>query len=223
MSAEAALRDDLVAVAASLAAAGVSPGQSGNISVRSGETILMSPTNASLAGLDPAQLSVLSLAGEHFAGPRPSKEVPLHLSLYRRDPAHTAVVHLHSPQAVAAACRNPWAAHCAIPPLTPYLFLRVGQVPLIPYFAPGDPRQAAAIDADPHVFRAALLANHGQVAAGASLADAAAAALEIEEAARTALLVGDGPRNLLGEDDIVELTERGGMPWRTLRESEVAV
>lgn len=207
----------LVAAAAELASCGMSPGRSGNISVRDGDRLLMSPTDSSLAALDPDRLSVLSLSGEHLDGPRPSKEVPLHLALYRRDAAHTAVVHLHSPLAVAAACREPWSEHHAIPPLTPYIFLKVGQVPLIPYFAPGDPRQADAIDANPLAFRAALLANHGQVAAAQTLDAAVTSAIEIEEAARVALTLADGGSRLLHEHDIEELVARGGTPWRALR------
>lgn len=219
MTLNASARRELVDAAAALAEAGLSPGRSGNISLRADDVILMSPTDSSLAALDPDELSVLGLDGTHIGGPRPSKEVPLHLAMYRRDPGHRAVVHLHSPQSVALACRDPWQEHCSIPPLTPYLFLKVGQVPLIPYSAPGDPAQADAIDANPHVFNAALLANHGQVAAAASLDTASVAAIEIEEASRVALLLGDGPRNLLSEQDVVELAARGGTPWRALRES----
>ena len=218
MSARSEAAKRLVEAAAELAACGMSPGRSGNISVRADDRLLMSPTDSSLAALDPDELSVLSASGEHLDGPRPSKEVPLHLALYRRDATHTAVVHLHSPLAVAMACREPWAEHHAIPPLTPYIFLKVGQVPLIPYFAPGDPRQADAIDANPHAFRAALLANHGQVAAAGSLDDAVASAIEIEEAARVALALGDSSCRALGEPEIEELVARGGTPWRTLRD-----
>lgn len=213
----ASLGVDLCRTAARAAAAGLSPGRSGNISARAGGLLVMSPTNSDLADLDPDDLSVVSVDGEHIQGPPPSKEVPLHLALYTRDPAARAVVHVHSPFAVALSCRAPWAAHCAIPPITPYFLLKVGQVPLIDYFAPGDHRQAEMVATSPLAFSAVLLANHGQAAAGPDLGSALNAVIEVEEAARSVLLQPDGSYRLLTESQILELTTRGQTPWRDLR------
>lgn len=167
-----------------------------------------------MAELETDSLSVLDpTTGELLGGARPSKEVPLHLALYARDPAATAVVHVHSPHATAASCLAPWSEYCCLPPLTPYLFMKVGQVPLIPYAPPGDAAQAAWLRAKPFPFRGALLANHGSIVAMGSLDDAVAGAVEIEEAARTALLVqGYAPR-LLTAAQIAALVARWGAPW----------
>jgi L-fuculose-phosphate aldolase len=212
----------LVAAAAAATRAGLSPGRSGNVSVREGDLVAISPTNTDLADLDPDGLSIVDLAGRHLDGPRPSKEVFLHLALYERDAAMRSVVHVHSPHAVAASCREPWSDHCALPPVTPYFLMKVGQVPLIRYFAPGDRRQADEVRRSALPFRGALLANHGQVTAGAHPDAALNAAIEVEEAARTWLLQPDDRYRLLTEEQIIELTSQYGMPWRGAPRSSAA-
>ncbi|TQL46964.1 L-fuculose-phosphate aldolase [Homoserinimonas aerilata] len=206
-------RNRLIEAGRELVDAGLSPGRSGNMSIRDGDTILMTPTNSSLGSLRADELSVVALDGTHLDGPRPSKEVPLHLAMYARDPRDTAVVHVHSASATALSCLEPWSAHTAIMPVTPYLLMKVGQVPLFPYFAPGDPRQADAIRSSPLEFRGALLANHGSIAAFPTLAQAQTAVGEIEEAAQTALLLHGRPYRLLDDAQIRELTTANGTPW----------
>lgn len=206
-------RAELAAAGAKLAALGLSPGSSGNLSVREGDRMLITPTGADLGDLDPAALAELSLDGQHLGGPRPSKEFPLHGAFYRRDPATTAVVHLHSRHASAASCLQPWSARSAIPPLTPYFVMRVGQAPLVPYAAPGDPAQAGALAALDFEFRAALLQNHGPITAGTSLAAAVDAAVEIEEVAALLLGLGQHRPRLLEPAEIRELTAKYGTPW----------
>jgi 3-dehydro-4-phosphotetronate decarboxylase len=207
------LRHELAAAAAHLARLGLSPGSSGNISVRDGDRVLITPTGADLAALDTGALSVLALDGRHLDGPRPSKEFPLHLAFYRREAATGAVVHLHSRQAAAASCRPPWSARSALPPLTPYFVMRVGQTPLLPYAPPGDPAQAALLERLPFPFRAALLQNHGPVVAGATLRAATEAAVEIEEVSALLLLLGAHPPRLLTTAEAEALAERYGSCW----------
>ncbi|NED96698.1 aldolase [Phytoactinopolyspora alkaliphila] len=196
-----------------LAELGLSRGSAGNISVREGETIYMSPTGAVLGDLDPGDLAVLDVDGAHRAGPRPSKEYPLHRALYRRDPEIRAVVHLHSRDAAAVSCLPPWSPRSAIPPITPYFVMRVGQTPLIPYAPPGDARQADDIEALDFPFRAVLLQNHGPVTAGTTMAGAVDAAIELEEASAILLSIGDRRPVLLPAEAVDELTRAYGSPW----------
>src|SRR5699024_5763880 len=135
-------------------------------------------------------LSLVDAEGRHLSGPKPSKEVWLHRAMYRRDPATSVVVHTHSVHAVAAACLEPWDERTALPPYTPYLPMKLGQVPLIAYADPGDRAQADAIEVLVQPVRAVLLANHGPVVAGGSFDEAIAGAVEIEEAARVTMLLG---------------------------------
>jgi ribulose-5-phosphate 4-epimerase/fuculose-1-phosphate aldolase len=81
----------------------------------------------------------------------------------------------------------------AVPPLTAYFAMRVGRLPLVPFFAPGDPALSLAVEEMAREHHAMLLANHGSVVAGDDLHSAADAAEEIEETARLALLLHGRP------------------------------
>ena len=124
--------EQLIAAGRAVVEAGLSPGSSGNISVLDGDRLLITGTGASLGALTPQALTETALDGTHLGGARPSKETPLHLGLYARDERHRAVVHVHSPQAVALSGLAPGGEHSATPPLTPYVVMRVGQTPLLP-------------------------------------------------------------------------------------------
>jgi 3-dehydro-4-phosphotetronate decarboxylase len=202
----------LVDLAAALAAARLASGQAGNVSVRDGDRILVSPTNASLAALSIDHLSVIDQDGAHVGGPRPTKEVALHRAMYDKNPDAQVVVHTHSAAATAVACREPWATHTALAPYTPYVLMKVGQVPLIEYRAPGDATQGELIAGHPLPFRAALLANHGPILAAKDASAALAGLIEVEAAARTVLDLG-GSGRLLTARQIDELVQRAGTPW----------
>lgn len=209
--------EQLCAAARTLTDLGLSPGTSGNISVREGERVYVSPSGIALGDLTPEQVAVVEM-GEHaldfshVAGPTPSKEVPLHVAFYRS--GCTSVVHLHSTAAVAVSCLSPWSEHSALPPITPYLLMRVGRVPLIEYARPGDIRLAERVLAQTHPLNAALLQNHGSVAGGSSIEEAVSRAVEIEETAKVVLALRgqDGVRHLSAEE-VAELQRRHGQPW----------
>ncbi|MEO6567072.1 MAG: class II aldolase/adducin family protein, partial [Casimicrobiaceae bacterium] len=100
-----------------------------------------------------------------------------------------AIVHLHCTCAVAVSCLVHADSTNVLPPLTAYHVMRVGTLPLIPYFRPGDRALAAAVGAAAATHRAVLLANHGPVVSGKSLFDAVDAAEELEQTAKLALLL----------------------------------
>ncbi|MEV1022930.1 class II aldolase/adducin family protein [Streptomyces sp. NPDC050264] len=208
-----AARHDLAAAGAHLASLGLSPGSSGNLSIREDDHVLITPTGADLAAIDAGRLTVLGLDGTHLDGPRPSKEFPLHTAFYRRDPATRAVIHLHSRHAAAFSCRPAWSERSALPPLTPYFVMRVGQTPLLPYAPPGDVQQAADLEQLPFPFRAALLQNHGPVVSGPSLAAAMEAAVELEETAALLLALGGLPARVLTEEEARAMADKYGTPW----------
>lgn len=205
--------EELLAAGARVVEEGLSPGTSGNLSVRDGDRILLSGTGVPLGQLRPEDVAVLDLAGRHLDGAKPSKESPLHVAFYRRDPAHRAVVHVHSASAVAVSCLEPWSEHSAIPPLTPYFVMRVGQTPLLPYRPPGDPALGDDLLASPWAMLAALLANHGPVVAGSTPDEAVGRAVELEEACRIALLTTGLPRRELDAAAASELARRWSSPW----------
>lgn len=205
--------DDLIAAGRALVDAGLSPGTSGNVSMRDGDRLLMSGTGTRLGALTPDDIAILTLDGAVVGGARPSKEVPLHVAMYARNPEHRAVVHVHSPSTVAVSCLEPWAPHSAVPPLTPYSLMRVGQVPLLDFVPPGDPAMGDLITDCPFPFRAALLANHGAVVSGTDAATAVDSTVELEEACRIALLTDGRQRRLIAPEQVAAITARWGTPW----------
>lgn len=205
--------DDVITAGRTLVDAGLSPGSSGNVSVRDGDRLLMSGTGTRLGSLVPDDIAVLGLDGTFVSGARPSKEVALHVAMYARNPEHGAVVHVHSPSTVAVSCLEPWAPHSAVPPLTPYSLIRVGQVPLLDFVPPGDPAMGALITDCPLPFRAALLANHGAVVSAADAASAVDSTVELEEACRITLLTEGRKRRLIEPARVAEITARWGTPW----------
>ncbi|ROS32113.1 3-oxo-tetronate 4-phosphate decarboxylase [Amycolatopsis thermoflava] len=194
------IRAQIAALGASLFHRKLTFGRTGNLSVRHGELILVTPTGASLGDLDPDALAVIDADGRHVDGPRPSKEAFLHAAVYRARPGAGAVVHLHSTHAVAVSCLADVDPADVLPPLTAYYAMRVGTLPLLPYHAPGDPALGPLAEDTARRHHAMLLANHGPVVAGADLAAAADAVEELEETARLHLLLrGHATRPLTPE------------------------
>ncbi len=203
---EAALREQLVELARSLFQRGFSVGSAGNISVRLPDGYLMTPTNSSLGRLDAQRLSKLDLAWHHISGDKPSKEVFMHRAVLTARPDAGAVVHLHSTHATAIACLAAVGETAPIPPLTPYFVMRVGRaLPVLPYHRPGDGAMEQGIHEAAKTARAVLLANHGPVVSGRTLEDAVAAAEELEESARLALMLRGMPARALTPAEVDDL------------------
>lgn len=195
---EAHLREEIVRFARSLFERGLTPGSSGNISLRLPDGgWLVTPTNASLGFLDPARLSRLDAEGRLIGGDKPTKEIPLHAAVYDSRAGVGAIVHLHSTHSVALSMLPEVDPADVLPPLTAYYLMRVGRTALLPYFRPGDPAVADAIRELGGKYAAVLLANHGPVVAGSSLEAAVFAMEELEETAKLHLLLrGLNPRLL---------------------------
>jgi ribulose-5-phosphate 4-epimerase/fuculose-1-phosphate aldolase len=209
---ETRLRDDICRLGRSLFERGLTPGSSGNISVRCEDGgWLVTPTNASLGSLDPAKLSRLSADGRLLAGDPPTKEVPLHSALYETRATSRAVVHLHSTHSVALSMLPEIDPRAALPPMTPYYLMKCGATALVPYYRPGDPAVADAIKGLAGKYSSVLLANHGPVVAGDSLEAAVYAVEELEETAKLYLLLrGLNPR-FLSPAQVKDLSEVFGL------------
>ena len=210
MNAELELRERIALHGQSLFNRSYTCGSSGNISVRLPDGILVTPTNSCLGRLDPERISKLTFEGELVSGDKPSKEAFLHLSMYRSRPDEHAIVHLHSTYSVAVSCLEDTPAADALPPITAYYIMRVGKLPMLPYYAPGDPELAAAVEESSKTARALLLANHGPVVAGKDLDAAVYATEELEETARLHLMLRGERTRFLQPDQIAELKRRYG-------------
>ena len=186
---DAALREAVCTFGKSLFERGLTFGSSGNISVKVEDGWLLTPTNVSMGSLDPARLSKLDDSGRHVGGDKPTKETFLHMGMYRRRGTAGAVVHLHSTYSVAVSCLDGLDPRDVIPPITAYYVMRVGALPLVPYYRPGDRALGPAVEALADRHHAVLLANHGPVVAGTTLEAAVYAIEELEETAKLFLLL----------------------------------
>ena len=195
---ETKIREEICRLGRSLFERGLTPGSSGNISVKLDDGgWLVTPTNASLGFLDPARLSRLDTAGRLISGDAPTKEVPLHTALYETRAPARAVVHLHSTHSVALSMLPEIDPRAALPPMTAYYLMKCGATALVPYYRPGDPAVADAIKGLAGKYSSVLLANHGPVVAGDTLEAAVFAMEELEETAKLYLLLrGLNPRYL---------------------------
>ena len=203
------LRDRIVRLGESLFARGLTPGASGNLSARTGTGgWLMTPTGVSLGDLEAERLSALGADAGHQAGDKPTKESFLHLAVYEARPDCAAVVHLHSTHAVAVSCLADTRTTNALPPLTAYYAMRVGALPMLPYYPPGDINLAKAVREMSSKHHAVLLANHGPVIAGKTLEDAVYAAEELEETAKLYLLLHGMQTRPLTAEQIGDLRRR---------------
>jgi 3-dehydro-4-phosphotetronate decarboxylase len=202
---EAGIRAYLVRLAKSLFDRGLTPGSSGNISIRLDDGFLFTPTNACLGFLNPERLSKLDAAGRHISGDPPTKELPLHFAFYEARPHARAVVHLHSTYATLLSCLVDVDAQDAIPPITPYVVMRVGRVPVVPYTKPGDAAVKSLILAKAPEHAAVLLANHGPVVAGPSLEAAVYAIEELEETAKLTMLGRGHAVRCLSAEQVADL------------------
>jgi L-fuculose-phosphate aldolase len=151
-------RDQVAAACRRLAAERLLVGTAGNVSVRSGDLLAITPTGAVLGALTAAQVTVVDLAGKVVAGDlQPTSEVDLHLGIVRRYDAG-AVVHTHAPMATALGCVLDEL------PCVHYQMLTLGgAVRVAPYATFGTPQLAENVLAALEGRSAALMGNHGAV------------------------------------------------------------
>jgi 3-dehydro-4-phosphotetronate decarboxylase len=213
MNQENKIRERIVEIGVSLYRRGLSPGSSGNVSARVEDGWILTPTNSCLGELDPSSLAKLDWKGNHLSGQKPSKESFLHLAMYQNRPDSGAIVHLHSSYAAAVSCLDGLDAESCIPPITPYFVMRVGQLPLIPYFRPGDKALAAEISKHAAKHAAVLLANHGPVVSGKELESAMYAIEELEETAKLMLALRGLKIRTLTDRQIQELRDTFNADW----------
>ncbi|MHB9805608.1 3-oxo-tetronate 4-phosphate decarboxylase [Pantoea ananatis] len=202
-------REEMVRLGASFFQRGYATGSAGNLSLLLDDgTLLATPTGSCLGELAAQRLSTVTLQGEWIAGDKPSKEIAFHRALYLNNPDCRAVVHLHSHYLTALSCLQNLDSQNCIRPFTPYVVMRVGDVPVVPYYKPGDARLAEDLAQLAPRYRAFLLANHGPVVVGQSLQEAADNTEELEETARLMFTLGDRAIRYLTAHEVAELRSR---------------
>ena len=204
------LLENLCEMAASFYDRGYAFGSTGNLSVRIGDEVWITPTGASLKGLAPEHLACVDIEGQSQNKNRPSKEFPFHLAVSRQREDAQAIVHLHSTYAVALSCLESFDPEKPLPPLTPYYFMRVAPLAVLPYFRPGSTALAEAVErAAPH-HHCMLLRNHGLICSGSSLSEAVDRTEELEQTARLHFILRGEKVRHLSVDEIEELRRAFG-------------
>ena len=199
------LRVSLAALARESVHCGLNQGTSGNVSVRSREGFLITPSGQNMAALTADDMVEMSLAGEVLGEGRPSSEWRFHRDIYATFPAAEAIVHAHSPFAVALAClrRDLPAFH--------YMVAMAGGIDIrcAAYATFGTQALSDAVLTALHDRRACLMANHGLLAWGRSLSGALALANEVEALCGQYLRACQvGAPVLLNEAEMQEVLEK---------------
>jgi L-fuculose-phosphate aldolase len=203
---EAAVRRDVVDTALAMSRQGLSPGRSGNVSARLSDGILITPSGMAYDVLTPGDIVRVSLDGGVAAGQRkPSSEIGFHLAAYRARPDIGAIVHTHSLHATVLACaRRPI-------PAFHYMVAVAGgdDIPLVPYATFGSEELARHVATGLSHRNACLMANHGQIAVGATCAEALALAAEVEVLAEQYVKVLTlGSPHILARDEMARVLEK---------------
>jgi ribulose-5-phosphate 4-epimerase/fuculose-1-phosphate aldolase len=193
MSDESRIREQICATGASLFQRGYTVGAAGNISARLEDGWLITPTDACLGRLDPAELAKVDAGGQWVSGAKPSKTLVLHRGIYGNDGEARAVIHTHSTHLVALTLAGVWREDEVLPPITPYQVMKVGRIPLIRYRRPGDPQAAAEVAALAGQVRGALFERLGPVVWERSVEQASHV---LEETARLWLMTHPRPQPL---------------------------
>lgn len=171
-----ALRAELIRVGQGLAAQNLNRGASGNISVRCGEGMLISPSGLGADGLTPEDIVFVDAAGRACGQRAPSSEWLFHRDILAARPEFGAVVHTHSVAATTLACLRKEI------PAIHYMILMAGgdNIPCTGYATFGTQALSELAVAELQERKACLLANHGVIAAGKTLEEAARLAGEVE-------------------------------------------
>jgi L-fuculose-phosphate aldolase len=178
-AAEQVARAQLVACGRDLLALGLLSQTSGNLSIRRPDgRILITPSSMEYNLIEPSDIALIEPDGTVISGSRvPSSETPLHCLVYSERPDVSAIVHTHSPHATTLAILG-------LPiPAVHYMIAvaRTTEIAVADYATYGTPELARSVrDAFPAPARAALISNHGLVAAAGSLKEAASVAEAVE-------------------------------------------
>lgn len=204
--AELEARKAVVATALAMSRQKLSPGRSGNVSMRFGEGMLITPSGMAYDEIGPDDIAYMARDGSVRAGSRkPSSEWHFHLAAYAARPDRNAVVHTHSLNATVLAC-----AHRGIPAFH-YMVAAAGgtDIPLVPYATFGTQELAVLVAKGLAARDACLMANHGVVALGVDLAAALELASEVELLAEQYVKVlSVGPAHVLSEAEMAVVLEK---------------
>lgn len=173
-------------VGKSLFERGKTAGSSANMSFLHEGKIYISGSGTCFGTLTEDSFSIVDMDGNHIGGIKPSKELPLHLMVYKKSNSIGAVLHTHSIYSVLWSCLEHENTADCIPSYTPYLKMKLGTVGLVPYAKPGSKELFDAFEKCVDLSDGYLLRNHGAVVGDKNMMSAFFGLEELEESARVA-------------------------------------
>lgn len=195
-------RQELIRVCRKLRERGLVNATHGNVSVRKGDTMLITPTGCDLEEVEADELVAMDIpSAKVISAGKPSKEWELHLAVYRERPDAGGIVHAHSPRSVALGCK--WGdvgKESIVPCYTLAFALFAKRLPMVGYYSAGSHELAAAAAAKLKEGCAVLLAHHGLITLAPSVKKAYYRLEEIEENCGIALSIGVSGNQELNPD-----------------------
>ena len=172
---------------------GLVGGTGGNMSIRFGNDVYITPTGSRLGDMQSETLSRVTLDGKLFEGtPPPSKELSMHLGIYRRRPDVNAVVHLHPVNCIVVSVLASGDGE-AMPPYSTGYKVKIPSCPVVPNLKPGSGELADALTNAALKADVILMKNHGITAVAADIKSALSLVEEAEQNARLhVILKGQG-------------------------------
>ncbi len=205
--AEARARRAVIETALAMSESGLSPGRSGNVSCRFADGMLITPTGMAYEDTRPRDIVFVDAHGDvpDKKSRKPSSEWRFHLAAYQARPDAGAVVHTHSLNATVLAC-----AHKPIPAFHYMVAIAGGSdIPLVPYDTFGTKELARHVAKGLFKRNACLMANHGQIAIGSSLAGALELAREVETLAQQYRgVLALGKPHILSKEEMTRVLKR---------------
>lgn len=181
----------------------------GNVSIRVDNEVIITASGVCLGGVTEEQLVKVDLDGNVIREGIPSKEIDMHLYLYKSYPDCRVVIHAHSPYIVAASCVTIGDKSSMMPIFTPSCAIKVGYLPIIPYYLPGSEKLSSAVADKMGESKAVVLQNHGVVCRSEEITKAKYILEEVEENAKIYLLT-EGHGKHLTNEQVKELIEYYG-------------
>jgi len=185
----------------------------GNTSVREGDVVKITRTGAELGNLSADDIVTVDLDGNVLEGGVPSKEMDMHLAMFKYRSDAEAVVHVHPTFAIALSTLLSGELSNAVPPYTAAFYVRAGQVPMIKYHPSGAHSLHEAVAALAPDYHAILLRQHGVIVAGATMAAALGVIEEIEQCCQIAVATGLKGASLT-DDELQAIDDALGRSWK---------
>ena len=185
----------------------------GNTSVRDGDFVLISQTGAELGFLSEEEIVKVDLDGNVIEGEAPSKEMGMHLAMYRARPGAGAVIHAHPTHAIAYSTMVTEPSENSIPPYTAAFYVRAGRVPMVPYHASGAHSLHLAVEALAAEYHALLLRQHGMLVAGSNMAETLGMVEEIEQCCQISIVSGMKGESLTA-DQCAQIDQALNRSWK---------